>query len=392
MHIILPFSAKKILMGTLTGINGVLSAFVSTAPVAGLTHTFYRYPARFSPDFVRSAIRAFSQPGDLVLDPFMGGGTTAVEALAAGRKFVGTDLNRLAVFVARTKTTPLTNSDCERLLDWADFVQTEVRSWDLHAELSEPDEKLTRNVPWWVRRTVARVLSTLCVLDTKRQRSFARCSLLRTAQWALDCRTQVPRSRDFIRRHKSDTSDMIAAARTFRSCAGASTTHNRRLLNVPAGQLQHSTSSFRSWLPAKLILTSPPYPGVHVLYHRWQVRGRKETPAPYWIAGCVDGQGASFYTFGDRHRVDLEDYWQSVESSFKALLPLISRDGLVVQVLAFRNPSEDLDGYMAAMRRAGYEAVGAQTIQRIVPNRKWYADTKGLLGSAREFLLIHRRR
>lgn len=33
-----------------------------------------------------------------------------------------------------------------------------------------------------------------------------------------------------------------------------------------------------------LILTSPPYPGVHVLYHRWQVQGRKETPAPFWIA------------------------------------------------------------------------------------------------------------
>jgi hypothetical protein len=41
---------------------------------------------------------------------------------------------------------------------------------------------------------------------------------------------------------------------------------------------------------AKLIVTSPPYPGVHVLYHRWHVDGRRETPAPYWIAGCNDGQ------------------------------------------------------------------------------------------------------
>jgi hypothetical protein len=378
-------------MDKLPRIDDVLSSFVSTAPVAGLTHTFYRYPARFSPDFVRSAISAFSQPGDLVLDPFMGGGTTAVEALAAGRKFVGTDLNRLAVFIARTKTTPLSKNDCKRLLEWADFVKTEVASWHFDADLSDADDKLTRNIPWWLRRTLARALSTLCVLDNERQRSFARCSLLKTAQWALDCRTEIPRSRDLILKHRCDVEDMIAAATMFRACAGASTAQNSRLLNVPAAQLEQSTSSFRHWLPAKLIVTSPPYPGVHVLYHRWQVRGRKETPAPYWIAGCLDGQGASFYTFGDRRRASLRHYWESVESSFRALAPLVSNDGLVVQVLAFRNPSEDLDEYMAAMRRAGYAAIGAQTAERTVPNRKWYADAKGSLASAREFLLMHRK-
>ena len=41
-------------------------------PVTGLTHNFYRYPARFSPRFVRAAIETFSVPCDLVLDPFLG--------------------------------------------------------------------------------------------------------------------------------------------------------------------------------------------------------------------------------------------------------------------------------------------------------------------------------
>src|ERR1700731_1047133 len=36
-------------------------------PVRGLTHSFYKYPARFSPIFARAAIEAFTQPGDLVL-------------------------------------------------------------------------------------------------------------------------------------------------------------------------------------------------------------------------------------------------------------------------------------------------------------------------------------
>jgi hypothetical protein len=47
-------------------------------PVRGLTHNFYRYPARFSPVFVRAAIEAFTVPGDLVLDNHVGGGTTLV--------------------------------------------------------------------------------------------------------------------------------------------------------------------------------------------------------------------------------------------------------------------------------------------------------------------------
>ena len=53
-------------------------------PVRGLTHGFYKYPARFSPAFVRAVINTFTQPGDLVLDNHVGGGTTLVEALAFG--------------------------------------------------------------------------------------------------------------------------------------------------------------------------------------------------------------------------------------------------------------------------------------------------------------------
>lgn len=54
-------------------------------PVKGLTHGFYKYPARFSPQFVRAAIDTFTKRRDLVLDPHVGGGTTLVEALASGR-------------------------------------------------------------------------------------------------------------------------------------------------------------------------------------------------------------------------------------------------------------------------------------------------------------------
>src|SRR5688572_5448436 len=68
------------------GLSRLLAAIEDPKRVSCLTHTFYRYPARFSPIFARAAIEAFTSPGDLVLDPFMGGGTTLVEASSIGRQ------------------------------------------------------------------------------------------------------------------------------------------------------------------------------------------------------------------------------------------------------------------------------------------------------------------
>jgi hypothetical protein len=74
--------------------------------VRGLTHTFYKYPARFSPLFARAVIQLFTEKGDVVFDPFMGGGTTIVEASAMGRHAIGSDINTLALYVSKVKTTP----------------------------------------------------------------------------------------------------------------------------------------------------------------------------------------------------------------------------------------------------------------------------------------------
>jgi hypothetical protein len=67
-----------------------------TEPVRGLTHAFYKYPARFSPAFARAAIHTLTQPGDFILDNHVGGGTTLVEALASGRHAIGVDISALA--------------------------------------------------------------------------------------------------------------------------------------------------------------------------------------------------------------------------------------------------------------------------------------------------------
>lgn len=48
-------------------------------------------------------VERFSRPGDLICDPFVGGGTTAVAALARGRRFVGVDINEDAITNTRER-------------------------------------------------------------------------------------------------------------------------------------------------------------------------------------------------------------------------------------------------------------------------------------------------
>jgi hypothetical protein len=51
-------------------------------------------------------VEQLTEPGQLVLDPFMGSGTAARESLLRGRRFVGFDINPVAVEVSRLLARP----------------------------------------------------------------------------------------------------------------------------------------------------------------------------------------------------------------------------------------------------------------------------------------------
>ena len=86
-----------------------------------LTHYLFRYPAKFHPPVARELIEQFSNPGDVVLDPFCGSGTLLVEAIPLGRKAVGIDIDPVAAFVSRVKTMRISpvqlRKSAEKILD-----------------------------------------------------------------------------------------------------------------------------------------------------------------------------------------------------------------------------------------------------------------------------------
>jgi hypothetical protein len=64
------------------------------------------YRACFKPQLPRFFIERLTQPGDLVYDPFMGRGTTPIEAALLGRVPVANDANPLSIVMTRPRLRP----------------------------------------------------------------------------------------------------------------------------------------------------------------------------------------------------------------------------------------------------------------------------------------------
>ncbi len=379
----------------------IRNAALDNSRVSGLTHQHYKYPARFSPRFVSETIAALSQPGDLILDPYMGGGTTVVEALAAGRRAVGCDINSLAVFVTKAKTASLSSEDVDAIEHWAIFT---TQSLTYHDQTENQDCHVcpdrTRNLHLPRTRAIKKYLSlalaSLSDLPTSTTQLLARCALLNVSQWALNGRKRTPTLTEFRNRLGIKIFEMLDASVELEDKIRASG------LDRKTPDLIHASSTdlpeygpFKDGALADLVITSPPYPGVHILYHRWQVDGRRETPAPYWIANCLDGQGSAYYNFGSRQQLNHDDYFEASFETLTSIRRVMRPGAAIVQMLAFSKPEAHLPRYLQNMSRAGFEETSIDSMRhrriwRSVPNRNWHAELKGATNSAKEVVLIHR--
>ncbi|MEW6196170.1 MAG: DNA methyltransferase [Bacteroidota bacterium] len=72
-----------------------------------LSHGLHKYPAKFFPELPRWLIQKYTKRGDVLLDPFMGSGTTNVEAQMLSRHSVGIDVDPFAKLLTKVKTTVL---------------------------------------------------------------------------------------------------------------------------------------------------------------------------------------------------------------------------------------------------------------------------------------------
>jgi site-specific DNA-methyltransferase (adenine-specific) len=93
-------------------------------------HPMCSYLASFPAALTHAFIARYTRPGDVVLDPFSGRGTTPLQACAEGRIGVGNDLNPLAFILTAAKVEPPTPREIEGRvaslrIDWS----FEVAAW-----------------------------------------------------------------------------------------------------------------------------------------------------------------------------------------------------------------------------------------------------------------------
>jgi DNA methylase len=79
------------------------------------------YRACFKPQLPRFFIERFTRPGDVVYDPFMGRGTTVLEAALLGRVPVGCDVNPLSRILTAPRLSPPTLSAVTQRLEDIDL-------------------------------------------------------------------------------------------------------------------------------------------------------------------------------------------------------------------------------------------------------------------------------
>ncbi len=97
--------------------NGQRYLFISYDQTRG-SHGLHKYPAKFFPELPRWLIQKYSKIGDVILDPFMGSGTTNVEAMLLGRHSVGIDIDPFARLLTKVKTTKLNVDELEDSTDY----------------------------------------------------------------------------------------------------------------------------------------------------------------------------------------------------------------------------------------------------------------------------------
>ena len=121
-----------------------------------LTHGIHNvYPAKFIPQVPRFVIKKFNLKRKVILDPFAGSGTTAVESLITGNSNISNDINPITRFLIDVKTLKL---DPERYSNYRERLSRRTR------EIFKSNLRFTpkwENINYWYPEDILSVLTKI---------------------------------------------------------------------------------------------------------------------------------------------------------------------------------------------------------------------------------------
>ena len=240
------------------------------------THGMHSYPAKFIPQIPARLIAALSNPGELVVDLFSGGGTTAVEALRLGRPFVGLDANPISVLLGRVKTTILTIDDrrelqvlLENIREFADACRGAI------AEYVPPIPNISKWYSPTVIASLSRIRHQILQLEKSAAKNVALVAFANTAARLSfqDSETRYvskPRHIDLDEPTEAFITELKRISAIATELDHGRSVHETEFRLGDARQPEAMEIEPRS---VGLVVTSPPYPNAYDyhLYHRFRL-------------------------------------------------------------------------------------------------------------------------
>ena len=236
-----------------------------------ITHGYYTYPAKFIPQLAARLINKYSCENEIVIDPFMGSGTTIVEAIVNNRLAIGTDINEIAILISKVKSTPISSNLLEN--EYNRFMGALANKWnnDFENELKYAKRKifLPERVDYWFKPYIKDKLIVILnhTLQIKNQ-DIKDFFLLAFSQILKSCsiwlqksvkptRDTTKKDNEPIKKMEWQLKKMIKSHQVFNNILANKVRHNinqyRKIVNNDARNLPCENEQ------ASLIVTSPPY-------------------------------------------------------------------------------------------------------------------------------------
>lgn len=141
-----------------------------------LTHWIYPYKGKFHPQMIRALLNIIGlEQGDTVLDPFLGSGTTAVEAQLLGINCIGIDISPLCVLQSKVKTESL--DVLQELMKWKEEITNRIGLTLFNLEKKSLDETI-ESIPNEKVRNFYKIAKLVAISDeARRGRDFSKAFL-----------------------------------------------------------------------------------------------------------------------------------------------------------------------------------------------------------------------
>jgi DNA methylase len=249
-----------------------------------LTHSYHSYSAKYIPQIPRYLISNLTKKNDLILDNFVGSGTTLVESKVLGRHAIGIDINPLACLVAKVKTTNIQKPDLRKILSTSMSIKDEILKLRASLEYTNnktstfdqglgsinKNEYLLANIPnqnilkWFNKNVIYELLTIKLKIDSLEEnhiRDFllvAFSSILRSSSNAtsgfgnLMINKQPPKKSNIFEKFNRVVSVMVAKMEEFNQVAKNNS--NIKIFNHDTRNLRYIADDTISF-----ICTHPPY-------------------------------------------------------------------------------------------------------------------------------------